>query len=192
MRSLALCFFMLLAAVPAFAQYGNSYSCEVVMVDNYNRVIDRFYAQRDYQTNRCRDGLRDCNREMRTRGINARCVETNNTPAPQPNPYPYPNPYPNPNPNPYPNPSQNISYLLSLSNARLAQEAMFGIGRCEVARGSYSSACELYVRVNGYGYPSGSGCAQQQYTQYYGCSSYSEQENAGCMIRQALQRGQCL
>jgi hypothetical protein len=182
MRSLALCFFMLLAAVPAFAQYGNSYSCEVLMVDRYNRVIDRFYAQRDYQTNRCRDGLRDCNKELRVRGVSgATCVESTNTP-----------PRPNPNPNPYPNPSQNISYLLSLSNARLAQEAMFGIGRCKVDQGNYSSACQLYVKVNGYGYPSGSGCAQQQYTQYYGCSSYSEQENAGCMVRQALQRGQCL
>lgn len=179
MRSLVIAFFILVAAASANAQYGggygNAYSCQVLMVDNYNRVIDRFYAQRDYQTNRCRDGLRDCHRELRVRGLNARCVESTTTP-----------------PQPYPNPSQNISYLLSLSNARLAQEAMFGIGRCKVDQGSYSSACQLYVRVNGQGYPSGSGCAQQQYTQYYGCSSYSEQENAGCMIRQALQRGQCL
>ncbi len=180
MRSLVVFFFMVFIASSAFAQYGNGYSCQVDMVDNYNRVIDRFYAQRDYQTNRCRDGLRDCNKELRLRNINARCVESNYSPAPQPQP------------NPYPNPNQNISYLLSLSNSRLAQEAMNRIGRCEVAHGGYNSSCQLYVKVSGYGYPSGtSGCAQQQYTQYYGCSSYNEQENAGCMIRQALQRGEC-
>ncbi|MFY7991778.1 MAG: hypothetical protein ACOVP4_00680 [Bacteriovoracaceae bacterium] len=106
MRSLALSLFMFVSAAPAFAQYGNVYSCEVVLIDNYNRVIDRFIAQRDYQTNRCRDGLRDCNKEMRLRGISGRCVESDNIPSPQPQPQPNPYPYPNPqpNPNPYPNP----------------------------------------------------------------------------------------
>lgn len=102
MRSLALSLFLLVSAAPAFAQYGNTYSCEVVLVDNYNRVIDRFIAQRDYQTNRCRDGLRDCNKEMRLRGISGRCVESDNAPIPQPQPNPYPYPNPNPGPSPYP------------------------------------------------------------------------------------------
>lgn len=190
MRNLALCFLMLLCAVPAFAGY-NSYSCEVVMVDRYNRVIDRFYAQRDYRTNRCRDGLRDCNKEIRMRNISGvSCVETDVRSQPQPEPQPYPNPQPYPRP--YPQQPSQISRLLSLSNAALAQEAMYGIGRCEVARGSYNSTCQFYVKVNGYGFPNGTGCAQETYTRAYGCSSYSEQENAGCMIRQALQRGQCL
>lgn len=74
MHKFILVFAMVVMTAPAFAQrYAN---CQVVMVDNYNRILMRFYAQRDYRTGMCRDGLRQCNYEMRRRNIwGARCVQ---------------------------------------------------------------------------------------------------------------------
>jgi hypothetical protein len=92
----------ILATLTLSAQAAHAYMCQVDLVDNRGRVVDSFRAQTD-MNGACRDGLRDCNREMRVRGIQGQCV-TRNNPAPNPNPYPNPNPnpYPNPNPNPYP------------------------------------------------------------------------------------------
>jgi opacity protein-like surface antigen len=76
MKKFLLASVLALSAVPAFAQYYNN--CQVVMVDRYNRVISRFYAQRDYRSGMCREGLRQCNSEMRRRGIyGARCAQVN-------------------------------------------------------------------------------------------------------------------
>ncbi len=63
-----------LSALPALAQHQGS--CQVVLMDRYNRILDRFYSRTDYRTGRCREGMRDCNYEMRRRGIyGARCVQ---------------------------------------------------------------------------------------------------------------------
>lgn len=74
MKKLFLVFAMVLSAAPAFAQrYG---SCQVVMVDRYNRVIQRFFAQTDYRTGMCRDGLRQCNYEIHRRNLyGVRCAQ---------------------------------------------------------------------------------------------------------------------
>ncbi len=71
-----------LAALPAFAQnYPGPYptTCQVVAVDRFNRVIARFYARPDWQTGMCREGLRQCNFEIRRRGwYDARCLQLRN------------------------------------------------------------------------------------------------------------------
>lgn len=74
MNKIILAIALTLSALPAFAQrYA---SCQVVMVDRYNRVIQRFYAQADYRSGMCRDGLRNCNYEIRLRNIyGARCAQ---------------------------------------------------------------------------------------------------------------------
>lgn len=73
MKKLFFALALTMSAVPAFAQY---YNCQVAMVDRYNRIIQRFYAQRDYRTGMCREGLRRCNYEVRRRGVyGARCTE---------------------------------------------------------------------------------------------------------------------
>ncbi len=81
MKKTLLAALTLMAALPsAFA-----YTCRVDMVDMRGRVIDTFYAQEDFRGT-CRDGLRDCNREMRTRGVpGADCV-VRQGPGPGPGP----------------------------------------------------------------------------------------------------------
>lgn len=97
----------ILATLTLSAQAAHAYICQVDLIDTRGRRIDTFTAQTD-MNGACRDGLRDCNREMRVRGIQGQCVtRTNPTPTPNPYPNPNPNPYPNPNPNPYPNPNPN-------------------------------------------------------------------------------------
>ena len=73
MKKLFLVFSMVLMTAPAFAQrYG---SCQVVMIDRYNRVIQRFFAQVDYRTGMCREGLRQCHYEVQRRNLyNVRCA----------------------------------------------------------------------------------------------------------------------
>jgi len=175
-------FLVMLLAFTAMSS-AFAYTCRVDLVDRYNRVVQSYYAQTDYN-GMCRDGLRDCNYDMRMRGIQGRCVSSNN-PAPNPNPYP-PNPYPNPNPG-------QIDRYLRMSDSQLAQEAQYGIGQCRLTRGGYNSACDYYLQVRGQGYPYGTtGCTDSRYTYNYGCNSYDQLQNSGCMIRQALQRRECL
>lgn len=71
---------MILSALPAFAQsYPYPQQCQVVAVDRYNRTIARFWAQTDWRTGQCRDGLRNCNFEIRRRGwYDARCLQVRN------------------------------------------------------------------------------------------------------------------
>lgn len=73
MKKLFLVFSMVLMTAPAFAQrYG---TCQVVMIDRYNRVIQRFFAQTDYRTGMCREGLRQCNYEIQRRNLyGVRCA----------------------------------------------------------------------------------------------------------------------
>lgn len=71
---------MILSALPAFAQRPPyPQQCQVVAVDRYNRVIARFWAQTDWRTGQCRDGLRNCHFEIRRRGwYDARCLQLRN------------------------------------------------------------------------------------------------------------------
>lgn len=73
MKKLILAFALTMTTLPAFAQ---AYSCQVVAVDRFNRVLLRFNARPDWQTGMCRDGLRMCNMEIRRRGMwDARCLQ---------------------------------------------------------------------------------------------------------------------
>ncbi len=54
---------------------GGSY-CSVLMVDGYNRIVRQYTAQRDWRTGMCRDGLRQCNRDIRVMsGWGLHCVQ---------------------------------------------------------------------------------------------------------------------
>ena len=165
-------FAILCMSAQVFAQ-----TCEVDMTDRYNRVVRTYRAYGNDNT--CIEGMKQCRKAIRLEphlgGVD--CVRRGD--------YNPPNP-----PNPYP-PTPNLNYYLSMSNYQLAQEAEYGIGRCTVGRGGYNSACDYYVRINGYGFGNGTGCARVEYTRQYGCNSYSEYENAGCLIRISLQQRQC-
>lgn len=87
-------FLFILATLTLSAQAAHAYMCQVDLIDYRGYLLRTFTAQADFNGT-CRDGLRDCNREMRMRGIQGQCVTRHN-------PAPNPNPYPNPNPNPYP------------------------------------------------------------------------------------------
>jgi hypothetical protein len=90
MRAIFICLLILVTSLPAFAQrrpiprprpIPNPYpsSCQVVAIDRYQRVIARFYARTDWQSGQCRDGLRQCNYEIRRRGWwDARCAQVRN------------------------------------------------------------------------------------------------------------------
>lgn len=168
--------FLALMSVSAFAQM-----CEVEMVDRYSRVVRVFRAYGDPNT--CLEGMKECRKTIRLQphlgGVD--CIRRGDY-NPNPNPNPYPNPYP---------PQRDLYYYLSLSDYELAQEARHGIGRCQVTQGNYNAACDYYVKVNGYGFPNGTGCASREYTYAYGCNYYNEIENAGCITRMALQQRHC-
>ena len=73
MKKLFVVLTLALTTLPAFAQ---SYSCQVVAVDRYNRILMRFHARTDWQTGMCREGLRQCNFEIRRRNMwDARCMQ---------------------------------------------------------------------------------------------------------------------
>lgn len=169
---------LILFAILSLSSQVFAQVCEVDMTDRYNRTVRTFRAYGDPNT--CIEGMKECRKTIRLQphlgGVD--CVRRGDY-----------NPHPNPNP-PHQNPS--INYYLSMSNYQLAQEAMYGIGSCQVVQGSYNTSCQYYMKINGYGFGGGTGCAQEQYTRQYGCNSYSEFENAGCLTRIALQNRQCI
>lgn len=77
-----------LSALPALAQHRprpvpvpSPYpqNCTVVAVDRWNRVMAHFWGYTDPRTGMCRDGLRNCNFEIRRRGwYDARCLQVRN------------------------------------------------------------------------------------------------------------------
>lgn len=185
--------------------------CKVDLVDYRGFTMRTFTASQDYNGT-CRDALRDCNREKKVRGAQGvKCKTRRGINRPMPTGAGnYGNGYGNggyssgnsghhggghhngnQNGSGYGNNYGQGTNLLYMTDSQLAEEGMFGIGMCQVERGSWGSSCDLYVKKAGQGYPSGSGCAQSRYTEYYGCSAWSEKENAGCMIRKAIQRGDC-
>lgn len=64
-------------------------------------------------------------------------------------------------------------------------------GKCEIVRGNPpQTACYLYMKVNGQGYPEGTGCAEQHYMGKYGCSGPTEAV-ASCLYDRAVREGLC-
>lgn len=111
--------FLLIAATTILsAQAAQAYVCQVELVDNRGYVLDVFTAQTDIN-GQCRDGLRDCNKELRTRNIQGSCrTRSNPTPfPPTPNPYPpIPTPVPpRPTPGPVPRPTPRPGYGLEVT-----------------------------------------------------------------------------
>lgn len=52
------------------------HSCQVVMVDRYQRVINRYWSYADYRYGQCSDGLRQCHWDLRRYGAwGARCAQ---------------------------------------------------------------------------------------------------------------------
>lgn len=92
MKNVFFALLLTLSALPALAQHRphprpvphpvphpNPYpqNCTVVAVDRFNRVMAHFWGYTDPRTGMCRDGLRNCNNEIRRRGwYDARCLQT--------------------------------------------------------------------------------------------------------------------
>ena len=75
MKKYLLGILLVVSAFPAYAQRTHR-PCQVAAVDNFNRVIARFYGQTDWRSGMCRNALRQCNFEIRRRGWwGARCVQ---------------------------------------------------------------------------------------------------------------------
>lgn len=175
---------LLILLLTVFSTASFAQICYVDLVDSYSNYRYDTFSAYTYGGS-CRDALRECNRAKRDRNINrARCVQRTSGPS-------YPNPGPS-YPNPGPNHPGSLSYLLGMTDYQVADYAMSRrAGRCSVKRGGWGSSCDYYVEVNGYGYPQGTGCADRAYTARYGCDSYSEKANAGCMIKKAIRQGAC-
>lgn len=91
---------------------------------------------------------------------------------------------PTPVPTPYPG---SPEYYLSLPDDTLFYYATTsGVGVCNLSQGGPGAACVYYVKANGYGYPSGSGC-----TSYAGDGTHSR-ANALNILRQAIRTRVCL
>lgn len=160
--------------------------CRVDLVDKWtNYVYDTFTG---VTYNRiCREGLRECHRAKRERRLsNAEC-EQRGVRGPG-RPYPPRRPVPPRRPAP----PRSYDHLLYLSDWSLAERAEDGrVGSCRVEDAPFYSDCGHYVKVNGRGYPQGLGCADRDATRRYGCNSYFDKENAGCLIRKAIKQGSC-
>jgi hypothetical protein len=151
-------FFILLSfATLSFSAFAQT--CEVDMVDRYNRVVRTFRAYGDPQT--CIEGMKECRKSIRLDYSNdphypngsLDCVraggnQPNPNPYPNPNPNPNPNPYPNPNPNPYPNPNPNPYPQIPdevLRMNELEQAINFTLQNCHVLARVDGWANQLYV-----------------------------------------------
>ncbi len=176
---------ILLLALTFFSAATLAQVCYVDLVDNHSNYRYDTFSAYSYGGS-CRDGLRQCNRAKRDRNLRgARCVQRRTSGPSYPSPRPS---YPNPGPS-YPG---SLTYLLGLSDYQVADYALQSrTGKCEVKKGDWRSSCDYYVEVNGHGYPQGTGCADSRYTARYGCPSYSEKANAGCMIKKAIRQGAC-
>lgn len=171
---------LLIIALTMFSTASFAQICYVDLVDTYSNYRYDTFSAYSYGGS-CRDALRECNREKRNRNLNRARCEQRRTSGPS---------YPAPRPNP--GPSGALNHLLRMTDYQVADYAMQRrAGRCEVKRGGWGASCDYYVEVNGYGYPQGTGCADSIYTSRYGCNSYSEKANAGCMIKKAIRQGAC-
>lgn len=181
---------LLIITLALFSSATFARTCYVDLVDSWSNYRYETFSGRTYN-GVCREGLRECNRSRVQRRLdNARCVPRGYDRGPS---YPGPRPTPRPTPRPRPIPGQQYSHLLGLSDYSLADYASRGaVGSCRVERGAMFSICDYYVKVNGYGYPQGTGCSDRDYTRRYGCDSYSDKENAGCMVRKAIMQGSCI
>jgi hypothetical protein len=70
-------------------------------------------------------------------------------------------------------------FYLSLSDTDLFSAATYGIGDCKIAGSCLGCACSYYVKVNGRGYPGGTGCVDYR-------------SEATSRVRQALRLGICI
>lgn len=176
---------LLIVALTVFSAASFARVCYVDLVDQWSRYRYDTFTGYTYN-NVCRDGLRECHRAKRERGlVSAECVQRGIRGPGRPGPRPPVPPRPVPGPGRY-------SHLLHLSDWSLAEEAERGrVGSCRVVDGPLFSVCSYYVRVNGRGYPQGLGCSDRDYTYRYGCKSYSDKENAGCLVRKAILQGSC-
>jgi hypothetical protein len=137
-----------------------SQTCEVDMVDRYNRVVRTFRAYGNDDS--CIEGMKQCRKSIRLDyssnphypNGSLDCVRAggyNPTPNPNPYPNPNPNPYPNPNPNPYPTYGVTVSGIVEDNaftfSARDASELYINC-LTDIRRVIYGSSDELFFSVN--------------------------------------------
>ncbi len=134
------------------------------MTDLRGRRLDSFRAYDN--GNDCLEGMKECRKQIRLRGLlnRADCVRVGQQPTPNPypnpypnpNPYPTPNPYPNPYPNPVPNPIPNPGYGLEVTaliedrlvSMRGYDASELYINCLSAIRVSYGSVDEILVTIN--------------------------------------------
>jgi len=156
----------LMMALPSLAN-----QCQVNLKDRgYN--VRTFRGQED-NSGFCRRPMRLCNQYKKNNGYrNAKCVVRRTSGGGY----------------------GRYNHFLNQPNYQVAQAAQFGrVGSCRVERGYANQSCDFYVKVNRAPYPDrfGNGCARREYTSRYGCHNYSEEANAGCLIKIAIRQGQC-
>lgn len=104
--------------------------------------------------------------------------------------------------NPYANDvndSQQYSidnYLWGKSYLDIFYDAQrYGVGSCQIQTqysSSYYNSNEYVVRVGSYTYPEADGSVNSSTASWIGCNVGSAEENAGCIMKAAIQEGYCL
>ncbi len=165
----------ILMGVSFAAQAQIQRHCQVELVDQFNRVLQSFWGSTNH-IGMCQDALRDCNYTRRTRNLmHAQCV-SRQLPGGSRGRVP----------------TSQERYYLQLSNHQLLQEALSirGIGSCQARRGHQFDRCEYYITANHRGYPIASGCSHPVDVRHF-CHYRNQRDNAACMIRLAIEEGQC-
>jgi hypothetical protein len=135
-------------------------TCNVDMVDRYDRVVRTFRSYGDPNT--CLESMKECRKSIRLDYSNnprypngsLDCVRRGGyNPTPTPNPYPNPNPYPTPNPYPNPTPQYGVSVSGVIEDRAftfVARDPSELYINClsDIRRVNYGSADELFFSAN--------------------------------------------
>lgn len=171
--------FLLLIAISLISFQTMARTCYVDLVDTWTN-----YRYESFAGNKingpCRDALRACNKMKQERDLeSAKCLERQlrerQSSTARIN-----------------SPRNRFAYLLKLTDRQLASRAMNErVGSCLVVTGGYFDSCRYYVNVNGLGYPYERGCSDRSRTTRENCNQYNPFDNAGCLIRRAIEENRC-
>jgi hypothetical protein len=87
------------------------------------------------------------------------------------------------------------SYLAGKDYIDLLRAGKNGIGKCSIQEPNEDpNSCRYVIKVGDQSYPQtdGSVCSQEDAASKMGCNVGSQKENAGCIIKAAIQEGYCL
>jgi hypothetical protein len=88
------------------------------------------------------------------------------------------------------------SYLLGKSELQIFQDAeSLNLGQCQIEKlNNNVRGCKYQIRIGEFVYPEtdGSVCSDEDSAALMGCDIGTEKENAGCILKAAVQEGYCL